>query len=119
MVRGRLGEGVCAFRFNLLDPSSESSERKTREMYLRAKCGCLLEFHRLTVAYVGMGKKTRRGRRYRWLFNPLATYRFLPFPKIVFTTKRLDYIKSRYICSLLLEDIINLVVSRSNGLLVL
>jgi hypothetical protein len=63
MVRGRLGEGVCAFRFNLLDPSSESSERKTREMYLRAKCGCLLEFHRLTVAYVGMGKKTRRGRR--------------------------------------------------------
>jgi hypothetical protein len=59
------------------------------------------------------------GSLYRWLFDPLATYRFLPFPKIVFTTKRLDHIKSRYICSLSLEDIINLVASRSNSLLVL
>jgi hypothetical protein len=56
---------------------------------------------------------------YRWLFGPLATYRFFPHLKIVFATTRLDYLKSRYICSLLLEDIINLVVSRSDYIMVL
>jgi hypothetical protein len=56
---------------------------------------------------------------YRWLFDSVATHRFLNFPKIVFTTTRLDHIKSRYICSLLLEDIINLVVSIFNYIMVL
>jgi hypothetical protein len=56
---------------------------------------------------------------YGWLFGPLATYRFFPHPKIVFATTWLDYLKSRCICSLLLEDIINLVVSRSDYIVVL
>jgi hypothetical protein len=56
---------------------------------------------------------------YRWLFGPLATYRFFPHPKIVFATTRLDYLKSSCICSLLLEDIINLVASRSDCIVVL
>jgi hypothetical protein len=56
---------------------------------------------------------------YRWLFGPLATYRFFPHPKIVFATTRLDYLKSSCICSLPLEDIINLVVSRSDYIVVL
>jgi hypothetical protein len=56
---------------------------------------------------------------YRWLFGPLATYRFFPHPKIVFATTRLDYLKSSCICSLPLEDIINLVASRSDYIVVL
>jgi hypothetical protein len=56
---------------------------------------------------------------YRWLFGPLAIYRFFPHSKIVFATTWLDYLKSRCICSLPLEDIINLVASRSDCIVVL
>ena len=56
---------------------------------------------------------------YRWLLHSVATYRFLLFSKIVFTTTRLDYIKSRHIYSLLLKDIINLVVNKSDYIIVL
>jgi hypothetical protein len=51
--------------------------------------------------------------KYRWLFDSVATYRFLTFPKIVFATTRLDRIKSKYIYSLSLEDIINPGMSMS------
>jgi hypothetical protein len=67
----------------------------------------------------GKSRRDRNGRSYRWLFDSVAIYRFLTFPKIVFTTMRLDYIKSRYICSLSLEDIINLVISRFDYIVVL
>jgi hypothetical protein len=56
---------------------------------------------------------------YRWLFGPLVTYRFFPHPKIIFATIWLDYLKSSCIYSLLLEDIINLVISRSDYIIML
>ena len=53
------------------------------------------------------------------LTDSVATYRFLTFLKIVFITTRLDRIKSRYIYSLSLKDIINLVVYKSDYIVVL
>jgi hypothetical protein len=77
------------------------------------------EINRLSGCEILLLPTQTRSSKYRWLFGPLATYRFFPHPKIVFATTWLDYLKSSYICSLLLEDIINLVASRSDYIVVL
>jgi hypothetical protein len=79
-------------------------------------------YHGLGVHNSGSWTQQNSSRQeslYRWLLHSITIYRFWPFPKIVFAIIRLDYIKSRYIYSLLLEDIINLVASRFDYIMVL
>jgi hypothetical protein len=59
-------KGFVPFALIDLIPA-QKSVKDTRDVSLEAKCGCLLEIHRFTVAYVGMGKKTRRDVEHRYL----------------------------------------------------